>query len=77
LHLSMDVLASDPRDGIYQKTTHCIIIFVAVNAEGERVEVPRWLPETPEDQAMEHYAIKLMNLREQIDTEMSPYRNLV
>jgi len=77
LHLSMDVLASDPRDGIYQKTTHCIIIFVAVNAEGERIEVPRWLPETPEDQAMEQYAIKLMNLREQIDAEMSPYRNLV
>lgn len=77
LHLSMDVLACDPRDGVYQKTTHCIIIFVAVNGEGERVEVPRWQPETPEDTALEQYAIKLMNLRESIDAEMSLYRNLV
>jgi acyl-CoA hydrolase len=77
LHLSMDVLASDPRDGVYQKSTHCIIIFVAVNGEGERIEVPRWLPETLEDQALEQYAIKLMNLRESIDAEMSVHRNLV
>ncbi len=77
LHLSMDVMACDPRDGVYQKTTHCIIVFVAVNAEGERVEVPPWLPKTTEDQALEQYALKLMNLRESIDAEMSAHRNLV
>lgn len=77
LHLSMDVMACDPRDGVYQKTTHCIIIFVAVNAEGERVEVPHWQPETAQDQALEQYAIKLMNLRESIEAEMSAYRDLV
>src|SRR4051812_20121681 len=31
MHIAVDVSASDPRDGEYSKTTHCIIVFVAVD----------------------------------------------
>src|ERR1041385_6325624 len=34
MHVAVDVSAGDPKFGQYVKTTHCIIIFVAVDAQG-------------------------------------------
>src|SRR5690349_20561002 len=42
MHLSVDVLASDPRTRAFHKTTHCVIIFVAVDADGKPTPVPHW-----------------------------------
>lgn len=74
MHIAVDVSACDPRIGEYTKTTHCIIIFVAVDSDGQLVAVPKWQPQTEEDQQLEQYALKLMELRQQIEDEMSPYR---
>lgn len=74
MHIAVDVSASDPREGNYSKTTHCIIIFVAVDAQGQRAAVKPWQPQTPEDLELEQYALKLMQLRQDIDKEMQLHR---
>src|SRR5690349_21688989 len=74
MHIAVDVSAGDPKFGQYSKTTHCIIIFVAVDTQNNPVEVPAWTPQTEEDKALENYAKKLMELRKAIEAEMSTYQ---
>jgi acyl-CoA hydrolase len=74
MHVAVDVAASDPKGGGPAKTTHCIIVFVAVDEEGKPLEVASWTPETEEEISLERYAIRLMELRKQIEEEMHPYR---
>lgn len=73
LHIAVDVSAGDPKDRKFTKTTHCIIIFVAVDNEGKPVAVPLWTPESTEDIALQNYALRLMELRKGIEDEMNPY----
>lgn len=70
MHIAVDVLAHDPKEEEKVKTTHCVIIFVAVDAAGKPVTVPTWIPETEEEQQLEHYAKRLMKLRANIQQEM-------
>lgn len=74
MHIAVDVSASDPKFGQYSKTTHCVIIFVAVDAQGSPVEVPAWEPKTDEDIGLQRYAQRLMELRKGIEEEMSIYQ---
>jgi acyl-CoA hydrolase len=74
MHIAVDVRAGDPRDRQMRQTTHCIIIFVAVDRDGQPVAVPGWEPQTAEDQALHAYAQKSMALRSNIEEEMSQYR---
>lgn len=74
MHVAVDVFARDPKTGPARKTTHCIIVFVGVDEEGHTTPVPTWTPSTEEDIAMEAYAGKLMELRQGIEEEMSPFR---
>jgi acyl-CoA hydrolase len=69
----VEVSAGDPKEGLYAKTTQCIIVFVAVDDRGTPVEVERWEPESEQDIALERYAKKLMKLRKDTDQEMSPH----
>lgn len=71
MHIAVDVRAGDPKDGQYTKTTHCIIIFVAIDAEGKPQEVRPWVPQTDEDRALAGYALKLMELRRGLEEKMS------
>ncbi len=71
MHIAVDVCAGDPRGGHYSHTTRCIIIFVAVDAEGTPVQVEAWVPRTEEDVALQTHAIRLMELRRGIEEEMS------
>lgn len=71
MHISVDVLASDPKKDELIKTTHCIIIFVAVDKNGKSVDTKQWHPKTTEDIEMENYAKKLMELRTSIKDAMS------
>jgi acyl-CoA hydrolase len=74
MHIAVDVSAGDPKFGQYSKTTHCVIIFVAVDAQNNPVEVPTWSPQTEEEKALENYAKRLMELRKAIEAEMSAYQ---
>ncbi len=69
MHVAVDVSAGDPKDVRYTQTTHCIIVFVAVDDQGTPVEIKRWEPETEEDVALEQYAKRLMELRGRIAEE--------
>lgn len=70
MHLSIDVWANDPKEEEKVRTTHCVIIFVAVDENGTPIPVPKWVPQTPREQELEQYAIRLMDLRTSIQQEM-------
>jgi len=73
MHIAVDVRSGDPKNSDRRHTTHCIVVFVAVDDDGKPVPVPSWTPTTDEDHALEAYAQKLMALRQTIDDEMRPY----
>ncbi|MEC5144621.1 acyl-CoA thioesterase [Chitinophaga sp. 212800010-3] len=73
MHISIDVFAGSPRQQQKNKTTHCVMVFAAVDDTGKTIPVPKWTPHTDEEINMELYAKKLMDLRKDIDEEMKPY----
>ncbi|MBW3695485.1 acyl-CoA thioesterase [Vibrio sp. T187] len=73
MHIGIDVQASDPKELNNRLTTHCIVIMVAVDENGNPTKVPEWVPETPEDIEMRDSAIRLMNMRKQIGEEMEAH----
>jgi acyl-CoA hydrolase len=73
MHISIDVFAGNPRQQQKAKTTHCVMVFAAVDDHGKTVPVPKWTPQTAGEISMEGYAKKLMDLRKDIDEEMRPY----
>jgi acyl-CoA hydrolase len=73
MHLAVDVWSRDPRRQEISKTTHCVIIFVALDDQGNPTPVPSWKPTDPHDIALEQYAKKLMDLRRGIEKEMDHY----
>ncbi len=73
MHIAIDVQASDPKILQNKLTTHCIVIMVAVDAEGKPTSVPPWIPQTDEDKALQNSAIKLMNMRKEIGEEMQAH----
>lgn len=73
MHIAVDVFSRDPKAEKLIQTTHCIIIFVAMDGEGRPVPVPHWEPETERDHQMQQYALRLMDLRKAIEQEMKPF----
>ncbi len=67
IHIAVDVNSSNPKQQRFVHNTHCIIVFVAVNETGEPIPVKRWNPQTPEDENLECYARKVMEMRQEID----------
>jgi acyl-CoA hydrolase len=70
MHIAVDVSAGDPRTRVKNKTTHCIIVYVAIDEMGKPTRVPRWQPHSEEDRAQEAYALHLMDMRKGIEQEM-------
>lgn len=73
MHIAIDVQASDPKDLKNRLTTHCIVIMVAVDEEGQPTPIQKWIPQTEEDIALERSAIRLMNMRKEIGEEMEAH----
>ncbi|GEP91186.1 Acyl-CoA hydrolase [Chitinophaga terrae (ex Kim and Jung 2007)] len=73
MHISIDVFAGNPRQQQKSKTTHCVMVFAAVDDTGKPIPVPKWQPQTANEINLEQYAKKLMDLRKDIDEEMKPY----
>lgn len=73
MHMAVDVRSRDPQAGDYAHTTHCVIVFVAIDEKGSTIEVPKWMPQTDEDRAMQQYALKLNALNKSIEGEMKTY----
>jgi acyl-CoA hydrolase len=70
MDIAVDVYAGDPKSTERRRTGHCVIVFVALGADGRPVPVPQWQPRNDMDRALERYAIRLAELRKQMDTEM-------
>ena len=73
MHIAVDVYSRHPLNPKFSKTTHCIIVFVSLDENGNPKLVKKWIPDTQEEQKLEQYAIKLMQLRKDIETEMEPF----
>ena len=73
MRVAVNVLSRDPRHGEYEQTTSCLMVFVAVDAEGRPTPVPRFTPETAEDEARQARATRLMELGEQIQAELRAF----
>ena len=65
MHVAIHVRSADPKLGQSILTTHCLLIFVAIDEHRRPTQVPCWQPISPEDRALEQHAIRLMELRGQ------------
>ncbi len=74
MHVAVEVSAGDPKEGRCTRTTHCMIVFVALDDQGTPAEIERWRPETEKDAALEQYARSIMGLRKGIEEEESRLR---
>jgi acyl-CoA hydrolase len=63
LHISVHVRSGDPKTGKLDLTTHCLIVFVALDDAGRPTPVPTWEPRSGEDVALDEHARHLIELR--------------
>jgi uncharacterized protein (TIGR00369 family) len=70
IHIAIDVSATDPKTGARKKTTRCLIVFVAVDAAGDTVQVPGWEPAEEGDLRWKKYAERMAELRKQQEDEL-------
>jgi acyl-CoA hydrolase len=52
MNIAVEVRSGDMRGGTLEKTTECLIVFVAVDSHGKAMPVDRWAPETPGEVAL-------------------------
>jgi acyl-CoA hydrolase len=70
IDIAVDVYARDPKSADRRRTGHCVIVFVALGANGRPLPVPQWQPRSALDRALEAYAARVAELRKQMDSEM-------
>jgi acyl-CoA hydrolase len=73
IHIGVDVYSRDFKEQQFEKKTHCVIVFVSVDEGGNPIPVKKWIPQTESEKQLQAYAKKLVDLREQINTEMKPF----
>jgi acyl-CoA hydrolase len=73
IHIAVDVFSREVRSGEFNKTTHCVIVFVSVDEEGNPIPVPPLILETEEEVELANYAKRLIDLRKSIDSEMKRF----
>lgn len=71
MHLSVDLFSSKPNKCELSQEIHCLMVFVAIDENGNSVEVPSWIPTKEADISMEKYAIRIMELRKINQKELS------
>ena len=63
MHISVHVRSGDPKTGQLDLTTHCLIVFVALDDARQPKPVAHWEPRTAEDVALDRHARHLIELR--------------
>lgn len=63
MHISVHVRSGDPRTMDLRLTTHCLVLFVALDESGRALEAPKWVPVSAEDVALDQHAVDLVELR--------------
>lgn len=77
LDIAVDVYAGDPKTPVRRRTGHCVIVFVALDADGRPAAIPAWQPRTDLDRALETYAQRVGELRKQMDNEMERHLGML
>ncbi len=77
MHFAVDVFARQLQSGSEVLATHCVIVFVALDAAGKPTPVPHWQPASEDDKALAEYAQKLMALDRGIEQEVARYRTVL
>jgi acyl-CoA hydrolase len=70
IHCTVSVSAREPFGGNYVETTECIIVFVALDSKGKPTPVPKWIPQTEEDKALEQFAIRWKEYRKKSEADI-------
>lgn len=73
IHIAVDVYSKTFEEPELTKKTHCVIVFVAVDKEGNPTPVKKWKPTSEKEEELEKYALKLHQLRQNIQEEMKPF----
>ena len=71
MHIRVVVSSVDPKGGQPVEATDCLVIFVAVDADGSPMPVPAWGPGTDEQRARQADAIGRIAVRARIEAAMS------
>jgi 4-hydroxybenzoyl-CoA thioesterase len=62
------VRSGDPATATLELTTHCLIVFVPLQADGSAAVVRTWVPVSEEDIALEAHARNLIDLRSAVES---------
>jgi acyl-CoA hydrolase len=73
MHIAVSVRSGDPKSRQFIPTTHCVIVFVALDEKGVPLEVPEWVPHAADSKSLQAYAERLMKFGKQLEGEMQPY----
>ncbi|WP_076259281.1 acyl-CoA thioesterase [Intrasporangium flavum] len=69
MHISVHVRSGDPATGDLALTTHSLIVFVPLDADGRALPARPWHPVSDEDAALRDHALELMELRNRVAEE--------
>jgi acyl-CoA hydrolase len=66
MHIHVSVRAGDPKSGQLRQTTDCLVVFVAVDANGTPVPVQAFHPHTEAQQRLAKYAMDVKKMLDAI-----------
>ncbi|MDQ0799191.1 hotdog domain-containing protein [Arthrobacter sp. SLBN-112] len=71
MHIRTVVSSGDPKGGPATMRSQCMVIFVAVGADGKPIPVPQFEPATPAEVEQRDHALARIKVREQIVEAMN------
>ncbi len=75
MHIAVDVSARAPKSHESRETTHCVLVFVAIDENQKPTEVPSLVAASDEDRALQYYGERLKALEASAATERSLLRH--
>lgn len=69
IHVAVDVAARDTTAAQAERTTHCLMVFVAVDDARRPVAVPAHVPASEDERELSAYAMRMMDMRKAIESE--------
>jgi acyl-CoA hydrolase len=70
MHIAVDVDSIELTSQHRTRTTRCVMVFVAVDADGRPTAVPPWAPASTEDRRLADYAARLKTQRAQLERDL-------
>jgi acyl-CoA hydrolase len=70
MHVLVTIATSDPKGGERTPATHCLLVFVAVDADRRPRPVPQWTPRTVSDLDLAERAAQRIEARSHIQAAM-------